>query len=64
MVRRRDTVCRRPLAVADLVAATAVLTLGTVVLGGDRVTVALVAVIPLVVLVSKVIGLYDRDEHW
>jgi exopolysaccharide biosynthesis polyprenyl glycosylphosphotransferase len=46
-----------------MAAAAVALTLGVVVLGGDRVTLALAAAIPLVVLVSKVAGLYDRDEH-
>ncbi len=68
-VRRRDSLCRRALALADMAAAAVALTLGVVVLGGDRVTLALAAAIllvvlvVLVVLVSKVAGLYDRDEH-
>ena len=37
--------------------------LGVIVLGGDKVTLAFVAAIPLVVVVSKIGGLYDRDEH-
>jgi exopolysaccharide biosynthesis polyprenyl glycosylphosphotransferase len=61
--RRRDSLYRRALAVADVAAAAIALSLGVVVLGGDRVTPELVAAIPLVVLVSKVIGLYDRDER-
>jgi exopolysaccharide biosynthesis polyprenyl glycosylphosphotransferase len=62
-VRARDAVYRRLLAGADLVAAGVTLLLAIVVLGGDVVTLPLIAATPLVVLASKVIGLYDRDEH-
>ncbi len=61
--RRRDALYRRSLAVADLAAAAMVLVLGVSVLGDDKVTLALVAAVPVVVVVSKVIGLYDRDEQ-
>jgi len=60
--RHRDSLYRRALAVADVVAAGAAIALAIVVLGGDRVTLALLAAVPLVVVVSKVAGLYDRDE--
>jgi exopolysaccharide biosynthesis polyprenyl glycosylphosphotransferase len=62
-VRARDAVYRRMLSIADLLAATATLLLAVVVLGGDIVSLALVAALPLAVLASKIIGLYDRDEH-
>jgi len=61
--RYRDAVYRGSLAVADVVAAALALVLGVTVLGNDRVTLALVAALPVVVVVSKVIGLYDRDQH-
>lgn len=53
---------KRLLATADLVSATAALTLDVVVLGDDHLNVAALAAIPVVLLVSKVVGLYDRDE--
>jgi exopolysaccharide biosynthesis polyprenyl glycosylphosphotransferase len=62
-VRARDAVYRRMLAGADLIAAGVTLLLAISVLGGDVVTLPLIAATPLVVLASKVIGLYDRDEH-
>ena len=62
-VRRRDAYYRRGLALADIVAASLAMVLGVVVLGGDHVTLAFAFAIPLVVVVSKISGLYDRDEH-
>src|SRR3954453_18283496 len=46
-LRRRDSLYRRALAVADIAAAAAALGLSIIFLGGDRVTVPLIAVIPL-----------------
>jgi exopolysaccharide biosynthesis polyprenyl glycosylphosphotransferase len=48
--------------VADCSAAMLALLVGVVVLGDDALRPAAVLFIPLVVVVSKVIGLYDRDE--
>jgi exopolysaccharide biosynthesis polyprenyl glycosylphosphotransferase len=64
VVRRRDALYRRLLALGDVVAAASALALGVLVLSqDDKLSPLLFAGIPLVVLVSKVIGLYDRDEH-
>ena len=57
----RDALFRRLLAVADLIAATG----GLAVIGAITnrgIPVASAATIPLIVLVAKVIGSYDRDE--
>jgi exopolysaccharide biosynthesis polyprenyl glycosylphosphotransferase len=63
-VFRRDARYRRGLAVADVMSAAAAVTLSIAVLGDhDQLQPSLLIAIPLVVLVSKVIGLYDRDEH-
>lgn len=62
-VLHRDALYRRLLAIADIAAAGVAVVLALVVLGDDRLKLAIVAAIPLVVLVSKVSGLYDRDEH-
>ncbi|MFL5868110.1 MAG: sugar transferase [Thermoleophilaceae bacterium] len=61
--RSRDRRYRRLLVVADLVAIAAALVI-CVPLLGDRDQVAPVALValPLVVFLSKVLGLYDRDE--
>jgi len=60
---RRDRLYRWSLAFADLTAAALALSLAIVVFGDDRITPALLLGMPLVVLVAKVVGLYDRDEH-
>jgi exopolysaccharide biosynthesis polyprenyl glycosylphosphotransferase len=62
---RRDAIFRRALAVADVAAAYAALLIATLLVGGGglhmRVWAFLIA--PLVVVASKAIGLYDRDQH-
>jgi lipopolysaccharide/colanic/teichoic acid biosynthesis glycosyltransferase len=63
VVLGRDALYRRSLAAADVVAATAAVLIGVVALGDDRVRPATLALLPLLVLASKVVGLYDRDEH-
>ncbi len=63
--RHRDTVLRRTLAVADVIAAYVALML--VVNTVDKGTVSLrwpvVLLAPFVILASKALGLYDRDQH-
>jgi len=61
-VLRRDARYRRALAAADVVSAATAVVLGVAVLGDDRLTLSLLAALPLVALVSKAIGLYDRDD--
>jgi len=61
-VRQRDTAYRRVLALADVVAAALALSLGVVLLGDSALQPAMLAALPIVVLLSKVVGLYDRDE--
>jgi exopolysaccharide biosynthesis polyprenyl glycosylphosphotransferase len=60
--QRRDALYRRLLAVADVVGAMLAVWLCVSVVGSDALELGTVLVIPLVVIVSKVIGLYDRDE--
>ena len=62
--RARDALLRRLLALADLFSAAAAIAFCILVLGSSEleVGIGMVAVLPLVLLVSKVIGLYDRDE--
>jgi len=62
-VLHRNGVLRRALGITDAVAAAAAVWLGVAVLGDDQVSPALLVALPLVVLVSKVVGLYDRDEN-
>jgi exopolysaccharide biosynthesis polyprenyl glycosylphosphotransferase len=58
----RDSIFRRSLALADALAAGLAVT-ATILIGGDHLQIGVIAALPLVVLASKVGGLYDRDEH-
>jgi exopolysaccharide biosynthesis polyprenyl glycosylphosphotransferase len=60
-VLKRDALYRRWLAVSDVAAAA--LVLGVVVVGEDSLAAGVLIALPLLVLVSKAAGLYDRDEH-
>jgi exopolysaccharide biosynthesis polyprenyl glycosylphosphotransferase len=62
-VLHRDTLYRRMLAVADLLSAGVAVLLAIDVLGDDALSPAAVVPVLLVVLVGKVMGLYDRDQH-
>lgn len=61
----RDAVFRRSLAFADVFGAAAALVFAVIVLGRGSVSLRPTALLiaPFVVLVSKAIGLYDRDQH-
>ena len=58
----RDALHRRLLAAADIVAASAALTVA-ILSAGHAAGAAVVLMLPLVVAISKIVGLYDRDEH-
>ena len=58
----RDALHRRLLAVADMFSTGFALCFAILV-AGAHVQVAVVAMLPLMVFVGKVVGLYDRDEH-
>ena len=58
----RDALHRRLLALADVVAAVAGVSVG-IYFGPSSPTAAVVLMIPVAILVNKVVGLYDRDEH-
>jgi exopolysaccharide biosynthesis polyprenyl glycosylphosphotransferase len=58
----RERRYRQALAYADAIAAFAALYVAVVLLGDDRLDAASVLSMPIVVIVSKVMGLYDRDE--
>ncbi len=60
---RRDALFRRALALADVSAAGVALVLVVMVFGkNDTLELASLGALPLVMLISKIIGLYDRDE--
>jgi exopolysaccharide biosynthesis polyprenyl glycosylphosphotransferase len=61
-VRRREGLYRRMLAAADVLAAGSALLVSFLVLGHDELKLASVLGLPIVVITSKIIGLYDRDE--
>ena len=58
----RETLQRRSLAIADVASAALALLVGVLVLGNDELSLLSLAGLPLVVLASKAIGLYDREE--
>ena len=60
---RRDLIYRRTLVVSDLVSAAVALGIGLGIMGGVQVNAWVLAILPVVVLVSKMTRLYDRDEH-
>ena len=61
----RDTVLRRSLAIADVAGAFVALLLVVAVVDAGRVSLRWPAVLlaPFVILASKALGLYDRDQH-
>jgi exopolysaccharide biosynthesis polyprenyl glycosylphosphotransferase len=59
---RRESLYRRLLGAADALAATAALLVVLSLIGEDRLGVASLIATPLVVLVFKAAGLYDRDQ--
>jgi len=61
-VQGRDALSRRALVVADVVAAGFALLLSMTIVGDNRLQLASLAVFPVMVFVSKILGLYDRDE--
>ncbi len=61
-IARRDAMFRRSLALADFGAAALALVMCVSVAGDDRLRWAALLALPLVVLASKLNGLYDRDE--
>ncbi|HUA47177.1 MAG TPA: exopolysaccharide biosynthesis polyprenyl glycosylphosphotransferase [Solirubrobacteraceae bacterium] len=61
-VARREGVFRRSLALADLLATGAAVVLAAMVLGQRALEPLALLALPLVVVVGKVVGIYDRDE--
>lgn len=61
-VSRRDAMYRRCLAASDVVAAAVALVLALTIFGDDSLQPATLVALPLVVMVAKFTGLYDRDE--
>jgi exopolysaccharide biosynthesis polyprenyl glycosylphosphotransferase len=61
--RRRDAVYRRTLMVGDILATALALFVSIDIVGGGMIRPALAAGVPVVVVLSKILGLYDRDEY-
>jgi len=59
---RRDAIYRRSLIAADVVAAAFALYVSVVGFGGASLEPAMLLALPIVVLLGKLLGLYDRDE--
>jgi exopolysaccharide biosynthesis polyprenyl glycosylphosphotransferase len=60
-ILRRDAAYRRSLALSDVLSTIGAIALATLLVGGELSRTALV-IAPFVVLLAKMIGLYDRDE--
>jgi exopolysaccharide biosynthesis polyprenyl glycosylphosphotransferase len=60
---RRDAIYRRALALADVASAAIAVLVGVPILGDDALSPLALLALPLVLVVAKVAGLYDRDEH-
>ncbi|MFL5839597.1 MAG: sugar transferase [Thermoleophilaceae bacterium] len=59
---KRDAIYRRSLVVADVLAASLALYFSIVTVGGAALQPQILAALPIVILLGKVLGLYDRDE--
>ena len=62
-IYRRDWIYRRALALADVASAAIAVLVGVPVLGHDALNPVALFALPLVLVVGKLTGLYDRDEH-
>ncbi|MGZ4316805.1 MAG: sugar transferase, partial [Gaiellaceae bacterium] len=60
---RRDAIYRRALALADVASAAIAVLIGVPILGNDALNPLALLALPLVLVVGKITGLYDRDEH-
>ena len=60
---RRDAIYRRALALADVASAAIAVLIGVPILGNDALNPIALLALPLVLVVGKLTGLYDRDEH-
>jgi exopolysaccharide biosynthesis polyprenyl glycosylphosphotransferase len=61
-VAARDAFHRRSLAVADALAAVLAFVVPLGLLSDDEIRLTSLAIVPLVILAAKLVGLYDRDE--
>jgi exopolysaccharide biosynthesis polyprenyl glycosylphosphotransferase len=59
----RDSALRHSLAAADCIALTLAVVLPLQLLGGGRLSPLAFLALPLVILIAKLLGLYDRDAH-
>ena len=60
---RRDAAYRRSLGLADVASAVIAVLIGVPVMGNDALNPLAIFALPLVLLVGKLTGIYDRDEH-
>jgi exopolysaccharide biosynthesis polyprenyl glycosylphosphotransferase len=60
---RRDAIYRRALALGDLASAGIAVLIGVAILGEDALNPVALLALPLVLVVGKITGLYERDEH-
>ena len=60
---RRDAAYRRSLGLADVLSAMIAVLIGVQILGEDALNPVALLALPLVLVVGKLTGIYDRDEH-
>jgi exopolysaccharide biosynthesis polyprenyl glycosylphosphotransferase len=60
---RRDAAYRRSLGLADILSAMIAVLIGVQILGEDALNPVALLALPLVLVVGKLTGIYDRDEH-
>jgi exopolysaccharide biosynthesis polyprenyl glycosylphosphotransferase len=60
---RRDAAYRRSLGLADVASAMIAVLIGVQILGEDALNPVALLALPLVLVVGKLTGIYDRDEH-
>jgi exopolysaccharide biosynthesis polyprenyl glycosylphosphotransferase len=63
VVLHRDQVYRRMLATADVASAGLAILFAALVIGPNRIEPGALIALPGVILIGKIVGLYDRDEH-
>ncbi len=62
VIARRDKTFRRTLVAADAAAALLAIVIAVTLIGGEQLRFAALLAAPIAVVISKAVGLYDRDE--
>ncbi len=63
VVLKRDALYRRLIASGDVLSALISLVVAVVLVGGDQLRLLAIGIVPLLMVIVKIVGLYDRDNH-